>query len=106
MGWKIKKLGSSITRAATAIGSGFRTEAYNLLKGATSPEAPAIESTTAPPSPTSADAAVRAQTEASLSSAQEAERRRARGRASTLLTGGAGLNDSSLSLSRQTLIGY
>lgn len=73
-----------------------------LLKA---PAAPSIFTTTPPPpSPTSTDATVAAETQQAMATAQEAERK-TKGRASTILTSGTGLDNEELTTSKRYLLG-
>lgn len=67
--------------------------------GGPEPKAPDL-----PVSPTSEDPAVAKKTQDALDQAMSAERK-ARGRASTLVTGGQGITGASGSISRRTLLG-
>lgn len=97
-------MGSNPVRTIAAVATGGQSELLyrgaEEVKKAMTPDIPVPQMAAAPPSPTSEDPAV----QADLTAAQDAERK-ARGRASTLLTGGRGVSDQGLSLSRRTLLG-
>jgi hypothetical protein len=89
---------AAVATAAPAIAK----QAYNQ---ATNPQAPAQAQTMVmPPSPFSANPSVAAATNAAINTAQEDERK-AKGRAATMLTGGTGVSDAGLTISKRTLLG-
>lgn len=101
---EVEKFVKDPGRVAAALVTGGLSEQVRFVEGevkrAMTPDIPTPELAAAPPSPTSDDPAV----QADLTAAQDAERK-ARGRASTMLTGGRGVSDQGLSLSRRTLLG-